>query len=143
MRRGLSGGIHPGWRILRAGNDHNEGAKIVDRVRRRFPALTPAAVALVFNGLELGAILLAILIAQQVTQEGESTWFEGMQLLAVYAVLGLVFVIGGLTGATIDGIPELIALAAIFGAAQQVLTGFMDKTAKEALAKKGTTGAEK
>ncbi len=28
---------------------------------------------------------------QQVTQEGESTWFEGLQLLAVYAVLGLVF----------------------------------------------------
>jgi Ca2+:H+ antiporter len=51
----------------------------------------PFPMALVFNGLELGAILLAILIAQQVTQEGESTWFEGMQLLAVYAVLGLVF----------------------------------------------------
>jgi Ca2+:H+ antiporter len=51
----------------------------------------PFPMALVFNGLELGAILLAILIAQQVTQEGESTWFEGMQLLAVYVVLGLVF----------------------------------------------------
>ena len=44
--------------------------------------------ALVFNGLELGAIVLAILIANQVTQEGESTWFEGLQLLAVYVVLG-------------------------------------------------------
>ena len=51
----------------------------------------PFPMALVFNGLELGAILLAVLIAQQVTQEGESTWFEGLQLLAVYAVLGLVF----------------------------------------------------
>jgi Ca2+:H+ antiporter len=47
--------------------------------------------ALVFNGLELGAILLAVFIANQVTQEGESTWFEGLQLLAVYAVLGLTF----------------------------------------------------
>jgi len=47
--------------------------------------------ALVFNGLELGAILLAVLIANQVTQEGQSTWFEGLQLLAVYAVLGLTF----------------------------------------------------
>ena len=47
--------------------------------------------ALVFNGFELGAVLLAVLIAVQVTQEGESTWFEGLQLLAVYAVLGLVF----------------------------------------------------
>jgi Ca2+:H+ antiporter len=51
----------------------------------------PFPMALVFNGLELGAILLAILIANQVTQEGESTWFEGLQLLAVYVVLGLVF----------------------------------------------------
>ena len=51
----------------------------------------PFPMALVFNGLELGAILLAVLIANQVTQEGESTWFEGLQLLAVYLVLGLVF----------------------------------------------------
>jgi Ca2+:H+ antiporter len=47
--------------------------------------------ALVFNGLELGAIVLAVLIANQVTQEGESTWFEGLQLLAVYVVLALTF----------------------------------------------------
>ena len=47
--------------------------------------------ALVFNGFELGAIVLAVLIANQVTQEGESTWFEGLQLLAVYVVLGLTF----------------------------------------------------
>jgi Ca2+:H+ antiporter len=47
--------------------------------------------ALVFNGLELGAIFMAILIVNQVTQEGESTWFEGLQLLAVYVVLALVF----------------------------------------------------
>ncbi len=47
--------------------------------------------ALVFNGFELGAVVLAVLIAQQVVQEGESTWFEGLQLLAVYAVLGLTF----------------------------------------------------
>jgi Ca2+:H+ antiporter len=26
-----------------------------------------------------------------VTQEGESNWFEGVQLLSLYAVLGLVF----------------------------------------------------
>src|SRR5215218_2194288 len=51
----------------------------------------PFPMALVFNGLELGAILLAVLIAVQVTQEGESTCYEGLQLLAVYAVLGLVF----------------------------------------------------
>jgi Ca2+:H+ antiporter len=51
----------------------------------------PYPLALVFNGFELGAILLAILIANHVTQDGESTWFEGVQLLAVYFVFGLAF----------------------------------------------------
>ncbi len=51
----------------------------------------PFPMALVFNGFELAAILLAVLIAQQVTHEGESTWFEGVQLLSLYAVLGLTF----------------------------------------------------
>jgi Ca2+:H+ antiporter len=51
----------------------------------------PFPMPLVFNGLELGAILLAIIIANQVTHEGESTWFEGVQLLSVYLVLGIVF----------------------------------------------------
>ena len=49
----------------------------------------PFPMALVFNGFEIGAIFLAIIVANQVTQEGESTWFEGLQLLAVYAVLAL------------------------------------------------------
>jgi Ca2+:H+ antiporter len=51
----------------------------------------PFPMPLVFNGLELGAIILAIIIANQVTHEGESTWFEGIQLLAVYAVLVAAF----------------------------------------------------
>jgi Ca2+:H+ antiporter len=51
----------------------------------------PHPLALVFNGFELGAILIAILIANYVTQDGESTWFEGVQLLAVYLVFGIAF----------------------------------------------------
>ena len=51
----------------------------------------PAPMALVFNGFELGGLFLAVLIATHVTDEGESTWFEGVQLLAVYAVLALAF----------------------------------------------------
>jgi len=35
-----------GWRILRSGDEHDEGAKIVERVRRRFPGLEPAVAAL-------------------------------------------------------------------------------------------------
>jgi Ca2+:H+ antiporter len=51
----------------------------------------PNPMALVFNGFELGAVFLAILIANHVTHDGESTWYEGLQLLAVYGVLGVVF----------------------------------------------------
>lgn len=51
----------------------------------------PEPMALVFNGYELAGLLFAVLIANFVTQEGESNWFEGAQLIALYAVLGLVF----------------------------------------------------
>jgi Ca2+:H+ antiporter len=54
--------------------------------------LGPHPMALVFNGFEVGGVLLAVIIANHVTGEGESTWFEGVQLLAVYVVLGLTFV---------------------------------------------------
>jgi Ca2+:H+ antiporter len=53
--------------------------------------LGPSPMPLVFNGLELGAVFLAVLIANHVTNEGESTWFEGLQLLMVYLVLVLAF----------------------------------------------------
>jgi len=55
----------------------------------------PHPMALVFNGFEVGAVLLAVIIANHVTNEGESTWFEGLQLLAVYVVLGLTFLFAG------------------------------------------------
>ncbi len=51
----------------------------------------PNPLALVFNGFELGAAFLAVMIASHVTNEGESTWFEGIQLLAVYLVIALAF----------------------------------------------------
>jgi Ca2+:H+ antiporter len=51
----------------------------------------PAPMALVFNGYEIGGLIFAVLIATLVTAEGESNWFEGVQLLALYSVLGLVF----------------------------------------------------
>jgi Ca2+:H+ antiporter len=51
----------------------------------------PFPMSLVFNGLELGALFIAILVAQAVTYEGESTWFEGFQLLSVYVVFGITF----------------------------------------------------
>jgi Ca2+:H+ antiporter len=47
--------------------------------------------ALVFNGFELAALILAVLIANRVTVEGRSNWFEGIQLLSVYIVVALAF----------------------------------------------------
>jgi len=51
----------------------------------------PSPMPLVFNGFEIAAIFLAVLVAYQVTSEGESTWFEGVQLLALYVILGITF----------------------------------------------------
>jgi Ca2+:H+ antiporter len=53
--------------------------------------LGPAPMALVFNGYELAALLLTAVITAALTSDGESTWFEGVQLIAVYVLLGLVF----------------------------------------------------
>jgi Ca2+:H+ antiporter len=47
--------------------------------------------ALVFNGFELAAVVLAVLIANRVTIEGRSNWFEGVQLLSVYVVVAIAF----------------------------------------------------
>jgi len=47
-----------GWRILRSGDAHDEGQKIVDRVRRRWPGMKPAVAALV--AVALADVLFAI-----------------------------------------------------------------------------------
>jgi Ca2+:H+ antiporter len=51
----------------------------------------PGPLALVFNGFELGAILFAIVIANIIIRDGESNWFEGLQLLMLYVILGVAF----------------------------------------------------
>ena len=53
--------------------------------------LGPNPMPLVFNGFEVAAVLLAVLIANAVANDGESNWFEGLQLLLVYAVLAITF----------------------------------------------------
>ena len=54
-------------------------------------AFGPAPMALVFNGFELAALLLAALISSTLIGDGESTWFEGVELMGVYALLGVLF----------------------------------------------------
>jgi Ca2+:H+ antiporter len=53
----------------------------------------PFPMSLVFNGYELAGLLAAVIVANFLASEGESTWFEGVQLLALYLVLGLVFLL--------------------------------------------------
>lgn len=51
----------------------------------------PGSMALVFNGYEIVALILAALITTTFVSDGESTWFEGFQLISVYVMLALVF----------------------------------------------------
>lgn len=46
---------------------------------------------LIFNEFELLALIAGVLIAALVSSDGESNWLEGMELLAVYIILGLAF----------------------------------------------------
>jgi Ca2+:H+ antiporter len=51
----------------------------------------PHPMDLVFTLPEVLAVALAIAIAGQIAGDGESNWLEGVQLLAVYVILGIVF----------------------------------------------------
>ena len=53
--------------------------------------LGPTPMDLVFSLAEVLAVVLAIAITTQVAGDGESHWLEGVQLLAVYLILALVF----------------------------------------------------
>jgi Ca2+:H+ antiporter len=46
---------------------------------------------IIFNRFELLALLTAVIISALVSADGESTWFEGVGLLAVYLIFGLAF----------------------------------------------------
>ncbi|HUS07263.1 MAG TPA: hypothetical protein VMZ52_13235, partial [Bryobacteraceae bacterium] len=51
----------------------------------------PKPMDLVFSPAEVMGIGLAVTIAGQIASDGESNWLEGVQLLAVYIILGIVF----------------------------------------------------
>jgi Ca2+:H+ antiporter len=54
-------------------------------------AIGPRPMDLVFTSAEVLAIVLSVAIASQTAGDGESNWLEGVQLLAVYIILGIVF----------------------------------------------------
>jgi Ca2+:H+ antiporter len=47
--------------------------------------------SLLFNVYELGALAVAVGIATFIAMDGESNWLEGVQLLAIYAIIGVAF----------------------------------------------------
>ena len=51
----------------------------------------PRPMDLVFSPAEVLAVFLAVLITGQISSDGESNWLEGVQLLAVYLILAVVF----------------------------------------------------
>ena len=51
----------------------------------------PHPMPLVFNGFELAGLLIALVTANVITSDGRSTWFEGLQLLSLYSVIGVAF----------------------------------------------------
>lgn len=46
---------------------------------------------LIFNFFELLALIVGVFIAVMISQDGESNWLEGIELLAVYLILALAF----------------------------------------------------
>jgi Ca2+:H+ antiporter len=53
--------------------------------------MAPAPMDLVFTVGESLAVVLSVGICSQIVNNGESNWFEGVLLLAVYMILGLAF----------------------------------------------------
>ncbi len=51
----------------------------------------PRPMDLVFTPMEVLAVVAAVIIVEQIASDGESNWLEGVQLLAVYVILAIVF----------------------------------------------------
>lgn len=50
-----------------------------------------APMSLVFHPLEIAAVILSVGVVTLVSQDGETNWFEGLQLLSVYVILCVFF----------------------------------------------------
>jgi Ca2+:H+ antiporter len=53
--------------------------------------IAPAPMDLRFTMLEVVAVGISVWIMSLIAQDGESHWMEGVQLLAVYVILGMAF----------------------------------------------------
>lgn len=46
---------------------------------------------LVFNPFEIAAVVLCVLVVDSISSDGETNWFEGLQMVALYAILAIAF----------------------------------------------------
>ncbi len=46
---------------------------------------------LLFSTMEIVAVILGVIIARMIAEDGESNWLEGAMLLMIYAILGVAF----------------------------------------------------
>ncbi len=58
-----------------------------------FISLFFTPMSIIFNTFELIALIASVLIANRVSQDGESNYLEGVQLLAVYLIIAASFFI--------------------------------------------------
>ena len=127
-----------GWRILRTSDEHDEGAALVERVRRRFPALKPAALALaavaladVIFAVDSVPAILAITTDTFIVFSANAFALLGLRALFflvagavarfAYLQLGLGVLLIGIAGklaygeATGEKVPTVVTLGAIVG----------------------------
>lgn len=58
-----------------------------------FLSLLFTPMSIVFNEFELISLIVAVLIANKVSGDGQSNWLEGVQLIAVYIIIAISFFI--------------------------------------------------
>jgi predicted tellurium resistance membrane protein TerC len=127
-----------GWRIVRSGEEHDEGAKLVERVRSRFPGLRPAVAALAAVALadlifavDSVPAILAITTDTFVVFSANAFALLGLRALFfliagavarfAYLNLGLGVLLIGIAGKLVYGevtgekVPTVITLAAVVG----------------------------
>jgi len=51
----------------------------------------PKHLSLEFSLAEVSAVVAAVFVTEQISGDGESNWLEGIQLLALYGVIGILF----------------------------------------------------
>ena len=51
----------------------------------------PYRMDLIFQTFELASIIFSVLIVNAVVDDGESNWFEGVQLLVAYTIIATAF----------------------------------------------------